>query len=171
MIYKIKRFSFSERMKGNPKIKDALIHFNQNKIDPELDSDPITKNLPKEMKSWLTFLYENIQVSDEMVGYKNFFIISYENVIKQLEGKNLTWFRKEKYPRVILGWLNIGGNSSEMDIISYIPSVKKLYITREASRIDLLGRGVNRLFNTIFKTGQPTILEVSSLFKTMIANV
>ena len=57
--YKIKRFSFAEKMKGNPKIKDALIHFNQDKIDPELDSDPITKNLPKEMKSWLTFLYEN----------------------------------------------------------------------------------------------------------------
>ena len=171
MIYKIKRFSsFSERLKGNPKIKDALIHFDRNNIDPDINTDPDTKNLPKELKSWLTFLYKNVQASDEVVGTKNLCLISYENVIKQLEGNNLMSFRRVP-GRVILAWLNCGGNSSDMDIISYIPSVKKLHITREAYRFDLIGRGINRIFNSLFKTGDPTVLEMSSLFGTIIANV
>ena len=143
-----------------------MIHFNQNKIDPELNIDLDTKNLPKEMKSWLTFLYENVQTSDENIGVKNLTLISYEKVIKQLNGDNLTSFRKVP-GRVILAWLYYGGDSSDMDIISYHPGENKLHITREASRFDLLGCGLNKLF----KIGDPTVLEMSLLFKTIIANV
>lgn len=151
-------------MKGNPKIKDALIHFNKNKIDPEINNDPDTKNLPKEIRAWLTFLYENIQVEDEIVGHKNLMIVSYDKVIKQLNGENLSsWFRKIP-GRIILAILS---RDADCDIISYIPEENKLHITREAMRFDLIGRVVNRAFGI----SKPSVLNISSLFSTMIANV
>jgi hypothetical protein len=84
-IYKVKRFSFMENLKGNPKIKEAFLAWNKNKIDPEIGNDPLLKNVPKELKSYITFLYEHVPTDEKGIGGKPLFLMSYEKVMEQLD--------------------------------------------------------------------------------------
>ena len=173
MIYKIKRFSFMETLKGNPKVKQAFLSWNRNKIDPEIDSDPSLKNVPKELKSYITFLYENIPSGDKGIGGKPMFLLSYENVMNQFEkGKVPISFRKTEEKRIVLGWINGGGSDNFMEILAYYPEENILKITREPARFDLIGRFASRVTNAIFKSDNINhVIPVENLFNVIKANL
>lgn len=173
MSVKFKRFSFVETLKGNPKIKQELMSWNIKNIDPEINSDPLLSKLPKELKSWLTFLYEYIPLKDIMVGNKRLMISSYDNVVNQFEEKPLfsynSVFRKIPEKRVILAYLDTG---QDYDIIAYYPAIGKLKLTNEAARFDLIGRAVHKSVNFLFKSSDnKSEHPVSDLFGLVKANI
>lgn len=162
-----------DTLKGNPKIKEAFLAWNRNKIDPEIGNDPSLHGVPKELKSYITFLYEYIPDEDKGVGRKPIFLLSYECVMEQFEkGKVPFSFRKIKEKRIILGWINGGGQDNFMEILAYYPEENVLKVTREPGRIDLIGRFANRVTNAIFKSNDVTsVSSVADLFGIINANL
>lgn len=162
-----------ENLKGNPKIKEAFLAWNKNKIDPEIGNDPLLKNVPKELKSYITFLYEHIPTDEKGIGGKPMFLLSYENVMNQFENGKVSFsFRKTGEKRIILGWINGGGYDNFMEILAYHPEENILKITREPARFDLIGRLSSRIINTIFKSDNvKSTYPVSDLFTLIRANI
>ena len=170
-IYKIKRFSFMENLKGNPKIKEAFLAWNKNKIDPEIGSDPLLKNVPKELKSYITFLYEHVPTDEKGVGPKPLFLMSYEKVMEQFEkGKTPFDYRRIGESRIIL--CTSIDFADHYDIIAYYPGDNTIKTSNEPSRLDLIGRLSNRIGNAILKTENiKSTYPVSDLFTLIRANI
>ena len=162
-----KEFGFMETLKGNPKLKSEMFNaIKSGDIDPD-----IPEELPDDLKRYMTFLidngYENKRLS--MGGANSsgtsYAIFSYNSLIDQyLKNKTPFGVRSVKDRRIVLMQCN-------SFTLSYMVDQGVYAIYEEASSLDLIGRGVNRLFGTSKKpkyTSDSLYTAIDWLFRSII---
>ena len=172
-IFLMRRTVSLHKLKGNPKVGEALYCWNRNKIDPKVENNPLLKNISKDFKSYITFLYENAPEEKIAVGNRPMYLSSYREVIEQFEnGKTPSKFRSIKEKRVILGWIEGDSDGMTFEILAYYPEQNVLKITREPGRINVLGRLTNKINNTILNSDNTkTVIPVSDIFDIILGNL
>lgn len=144
MIVKRKCFGFIDRMRGNPELRKKMLScFSSGRIDPK-----VPKELPEDLRRYMTFLIDNgCENSKEMMSTGNnsnvnFSLFSYNQLIRQLyENKTPFGVRSTNEKRIVL-------MQSINFTISYSIDNNQYELREETNSTDLVGRAVNRLFNT-----------------------
>lgn len=94
IVLRTKQYSsFWQKLKGNPDLKNTLRTWDPNYVNPEVKKEPLFKHFPKQLLSWLSFLYENVREDNDGYSIKGFlgktpvWVFSYDSVLNQLSGK------------------------------------------------------------------------------------
>lgn len=94
IVLRTKQYSsFWQKLKGNPDLKNTLRTWDPNYVNPEVKKEPLFKHFPKQVLSWLSFLYENVREDNDGYSIKGFlgktpvWVFSYDSVLNQLSGK------------------------------------------------------------------------------------
>lgn len=62
IVLRTKQYSsFWQKLKGNPDLKNKLRTWDPNYINPDVKKEPLFRHFPKQVLSWLSFLYENVR--------------------------------------------------------------------------------------------------------------
>lgn len=161
--------SFLEKLKGNPKLKTEMFK--------AIKGGSIDRNLPKELpddlKRYITFLKNNISKDTTMSGDKNsgtvFKIYGYNSVINQLENNKIpSNIRRTEIDRVVLF-------QSKSYLLYYDVEQKNYVISNESGRFNLIGRAVDKLFNPSEEkkkvvTSKSLISAIEWMFRSIVTN-
>jgi hypothetical protein len=94
LVLRTKQFSsFWQRLRGNSGLKEKVGNWDPTYINQHVKMEPKFKGFPKQMLSWLSFLYENVREDNDGYSIKGFlgktpvWVFSYDSVLNQLSGK------------------------------------------------------------------------------------
>ena len=152
IVLRTKQYSsFWQKLKGNPDLKNVLRTWDPNYVNPEVKKEPLFKHFPKQVLSWLSFLYENVR--DENDSYMYGFldrvnVFSYESVLEQLRGGRAGFSNQRREGVVKL--LEIPMGEVGIYYLNYHVDEDRMSLLPESSRFDLSGRLADKISNGLF---------------------
>lgn len=144
IVLRTKQYSsFWQKLKGNPDLKNKLRTWDPNFVSSEVKREPLFTGFPKQMLSWLSFLYENVKSSNESYVYgfgKSVTLYSYDNIIKQLKGGRAGFgLRKDDG---VIRLLNTPATDNERYYLYF--HIDENYLTVDSESISLIGSLMSR---------------------------
>lgn len=141
-------YSFTETLKGNPKIKQELLNSARyTKISPAVEED-FSNDIPESLKRYLTFLINSKQEKDGVMITNNglqYKLYSYNSILEQFDKGSVPFGvqSSKSYRRIVLmaAYADDGGF-----VISYNLDDKYFVVTKESAKFSYITRGVNWLF-------------------------
>lgn len=152
IVLRTKQYSsFWQKLKGNPDLKNKLRTWDPNYINPDVKKEPLFKHFPKQVLSWLSFLYENVRDEDDSYTYgflNSVNVFSYENILEQLSGGRAGFSNQRREGAVKL--LEIPMGEAGIYYLNYHVDEDRMSLLPESSRFDLSGRLADKISNGLF---------------------
>lgn len=146
IVLRNKKFSFIDKIKGNPKLRESIQNYQRIKSDNDvLDEFPSLKG-HNDFLQYLTWLSKNVPSNPTTMRTQKgtaLIIYSYSGMIDQASGKYPIAVQRAGEERFVLLQTNYGDNDY---IISYHPKTKEYIITRESAKYMILNRAINNIF-------------------------
>lgn len=152
IVLRTKQYSsFWQKLKGNPDLKNKLRTWDPNYINPDVKKEPLFKHFPKQVLSWLSFLYENVRDENDsyMYGFLNSVtVFSYESVLDQLSGGRAEYTSKRNDGVIKL--LRIPFSENADSFLNYHVDENRVTLIPESSRFDLSGMLADKISKGLF---------------------
>lgn len=152
IVLRTKQYSsLWQRLKGNPELKNTLRRWDPEYVNKEVEKEPLFKGFPRQVLSWLSFLYENVR--DKKDSYihgflNNVGVFSYDSILNQLNGGRAD-FKSQKKDGIIK-LLEVPVSSNEVYYLNYHINEDRISLLPESVRFDIAGKLVDKMSSGLF---------------------